>query len=131
MATNVHLHAQHLRNWAWECGSLALALGNRSGGPCTREVETRGSEVEGYPLLHSEFKASLSYMRLSIKKTGMDERKEEREMEKEREESKKEGGMEREGRKEEGKQVSLSMGGGRGRLAELPHSLLAVDFSVH
>lgn len=72
MATNVHLHAQHLRNWAWECGSLALALGNRSGGPCTRE-----------------------------------------------------------GRKEEGKQVSLSMGGGRGRLAELPHSLLAVDFSVH
>lgn len=60
---------------------MVLALGNGGGdaGLCTREVETRGSQMEGHPLLLIMFKASPCHMGLSIKKKGMNEKKEERE----------------------------------------------------
>ena len=36
--------------------------------PTSWEVKAGGSEVQGYPWLHSEFKVSLSYMRTCLKK---------------------------------------------------------------
>lgn len=37
--------------------------------PCTLEVKARESEIQGHPQQHNEFKVSLGYMRLHIKKT--------------------------------------------------------------
>lgn len=59
---------ENLKNLKWDLKSPCFIRhgGAHISNPSVGEVETAGSRVQGYPWLHKELAASLSYIRLSL-----------------------------------------------------------------